>query len=86
MLIVECGGAGAIDESGISYVADDQVIVSKLDTDKNGGFEVQGDKTKFATLQRQRRQLYDDLRDSKCRAQVNVMNLNCLICLEISWN
>lgn len=35
-----------------------------------GGFEVQGDKTKFATLQRQRKQLYDELRDSKCRAQV----------------
>ena len=38
--------------------------------DASGGFEIQGDKTKFATLQRQRKQLYDELRDSKCRAQV----------------
>ena len=38
--------------------------------DTSGGFEIQGDKTKFATLQRQRKQLYDELRDSKCRAQV----------------
>ena len=40
--------------------------------DASGGFEVQGDKTKFATLQRQRKQLYDELRDSKCRAQVKL--------------
>ena len=42
--------------------------------DSSGGFEIQGDKTKFATLQRQRKQLYDELRDSKCRAQVMQVN------------
>ena len=45
-------------------------IRPKDPNDTSGGFEVQGDKTKFATLQRQRKQLYDELRDTKCRAQV----------------
>ncbi len=44
---------------------------------EEGGFEVEGDKTKFATLQRQRKQLYDEIRDSKCRAQ-NSLRRNLL--------
>ena len=47
-------------------------IRPKDPNDTSGGFEVQGDKTKFATLQRQRKQLYDELRDTKCRAQVPI--------------
>ena len=48
-----------------------------LDPDGNGGFEVQGDKTKFATLQRQRKQIYEDMRsDSKYRAQVYIFSMN----------
>ena len=41
----------------------------------DGGFEVQGDKTKFATLQRQRKQIYDEIRDSKIRTQSLRRNL-----------
>lgn len=47
----------------------------ELTTDGACGFEVQGDKTKFATLQRQRKQLYDEIRDSKCRVQSLRRNL-----------
>jgi len=42
---------------------------------ETGGFEVEGDKTKFATLQRQRKQIYDEIRDSKCRVQQLRRNL-----------
>ena len=41
----------------------------------DGGFEVQGDKTKFTTLQRQRKQLYEDIQDSKMRSQSLRRNL-----------
>ena len=36
---------------------------------------IEGDKTKFATLQRQRKQIYDEIRDSKCRVQQLRRNL-----------
>ena len=42
---------------------------------ESGGFEIEGDKTKFATLQRQRKQIYDEIRDSKCRVQSLRRNL-----------
>lgn len=49
--------------------------IVRQDVADGGGFEVQGDKTKFATLQRQRKQLYDEIRDSKCRVQSLRRNL-----------
>ena len=55
-------------------------IRPKDPNDTSGGFEVQGDKTKFATLQRQRKQLYDELRDTKCRAQVNKKFFSQILC------
>ncbi len=68
-----------MEESGVSAITDRLLAnmaagrrnnADGID-DNSGGFEDKGDKTKFATLQRQRKQLYDDLRDSKCRAQVS---------------
>ena len=74
---MECGGAGGetVEESGVGAITDQLLAnmaggCSSERDDLSGGFEVKGDKTKFATLQRQRKQLYDELRDSKCRAQV----------------
>ena len=56
------------------FPGDNIMIVERgsrnVDPDGHGGFEVQGDKTKFATLQKQRKQIYDEIRDSKYRAQV----------------
>ena len=55
-------------------LSDFGIIFLFLDS-TDGGFEVQGDKTKFTTLQRQRKQLYEDIQDSKMRSQSLRRNL-----------
>ena len=64
--IVSCNSRGQNSTSGIQRAG----ISSET-----GGFDVEGDKTKFATLQRQRKQIYDEIRDSKCRVQQLRRNL-----------
>ena len=66
-----------IRESGLpSTKPNPDLVMSSLENGDVGGFEIEGDKTKFATLQRQRKTFYDDVRDSsKNRVQSLRRNL-----------